>query len=312
MRYAWVVFAAGCGSSSSPPDPPLPDAPATTEIEELAQVGEPGALTVDATHVYFTHGADISRVAKSGGTVGAVAVAQRGPTSLDATTDRLCWVNSGTHAQDFLDGSVRCAPKTGGGDVQLATSYFPSALAIADGVAYWTEIDGQAVRRIALDGTQPQTIDDAPTSKVGIAIGTGYVAWTATGPDADVVAMDRASGAKTPLSTAEYSPNAVIVDGDDVYWVTRHAQSEEGAVRVARDLGTALDLAPGEYWPSQLVRAGDTLYWVSYDRIRAVAMAGGAPSTIVEGRGPIGGIASDGEYLYWAERDRGAIARKRL
>ena len=312
MRTAWLVLAVGCGSSSSEP-PPSPDAPPQSGIAELVRVAEPGTLTVDDTHVYFTHGAaSISRVAKAGGTIEAIAVAQRGPADLDATTDRLCWVNSGTHALDFQDGSVRCAPKTGGADTELAASYFASALAIADGAVYWTEIDGQAVRKIALDGTAPQTLDDAPTHKTEIAIGATHLAWTAGGAEADVVLMDRTTGTKTPISSAEYHAGAVVLDGDDVYWATQHALSEEGAIRVARDLGTPADLAPGESYPRELVRAGDTLYWTSVDRIRAAAMTGGTATTVVEGRGAIGGIASDGEYLYWAERDTGAIARMRL
>lgn len=303
MRAAWLLVAVGCGSPSSPEEPPS-DSTTTAEPELVVELDDPGVIAVDATHVYVTHGpGNISRIAKTGGALDAIATAQPGPTSLDVSTGRACWVNSGTHSLDFRDGSVRCA------DRELAAAWSPNALAIDGGVVFWTEVDGQQVRGIALDGSALRTLDDEPTSKIAIAVSATHVAWTASGDMADVVVMDRATRAKTTISTSEYAPGGIVLDGNDVYWVARHALSEDGAVRVARSFGAPVDLAPGEHWPSQLVHAGDRLYWLGHDRIRSVAAAGGAPATVVDGRGAIGGIAVDATHVYWTERDRGAVVR---
>ena len=314
MRTAWFVLAVGCGSSWTPPEEPTPDAAPST-IEDVVLVTAPGAIAVDEVHLFYTHGTthggtNLSRVPKPGGATTLLTSPARWPSSLDASTDQLCWVYSGTHAQDFLDGSVRCAPKSGGADVEISTAYFPSDLVVDGNTIYWTEIDGQSIRRIGMDGAGKQTLDMTPTHKREIAISADKLAWTASSDMADVVVMDRASGTKTPISSAEYSPGELIIDGNDIYWVVLRSLSGDGAIRVSRALGAPVDLAPNEEDPSQLVRIGDTLYWTSRsERIRAMSMTGGAATTIVEGRGKLGAIATDGTHLYWTEPDRGAIVR---
>ncbi len=310
-KVGLLAIAVGCGSSSSQ-EPPAPDAAVVAFEDVVTGLSEPRELAVDGSQLYVTHGGgEIARVAKTGGTISSIATGQRGPTSLDATTDRLCWVNSGTHAQDFLDGSVHCAPKTGGQDTQLADSFFPSGLAIDGTSIYWVEIDGHLVRTIGMDGTGAQTLDSSQTSKTAIAISGGTLAWTASGDGADVVILDRGTGATTTLSSSEYAPGALAISGTDVFWVVRHSLSDDGAIRVSRDRGAPVDLAPAEAAPSRLVLVDGTLYWTTPTAIRSIATTGGTARTIVDGRGSIGGLASDGEYLYWTEPDRGAIVRVR-
>ena len=312
MRRAWFVFAIGCGSSNAVPDASPPEIEGGVLAGEDVLVGvEAGYLAVDATHVYFTStGGGISRVVKTGGTLEPIASAQRGPTSLDASTNELCWVNSGTHAQDFLDGSIRCAPKTGG-DRMITGAYFPSALAIDGSTIYWTEIDGESVRSIGVDGSNAKTIDTSPTSKLGIALTPTTLVWIASGAEADVVAMNRTTGTKTPLSTAEYAPMGLALDGVDVYWLVRHSLSDDGALRVSRAGGAPSDIVADEYYPQSLVKANRSLYWASKGRIRAIALDGGTVTTLAD-RGSIAGLASDGEYLYWSEPARRAIVRLKL
>lgn len=312
MRHIGFVFALfGCGDSSTGPEPPGPDAPVELTTEHVVSVMDPGAIAVDATHVYFTHGSgSISRVAKAGGVIEPLVTDMRGPTSLDASTDRLCWVNTGTHAADFRDGSVRCIAKTGGVDQQLSTSYFPAGLAIDGTTIYWVEIDGQLVRQVATDGTSGATVDSSPTHKTSIAIDGSRLAWTATGAE-DVVVMERATGNKSIVSAQEFSADAVTFDGNDIFWVTRHNDFETGAIRVSRDGGAPTDLVGGEYGPVGLVLSKARLLWTSKQRLRAIATSGGAAQTIVSNRGTIIGVAGDDEYLYWAESENGAIVRMR-
>ena len=310
MRFVALLVAAGCEHTppNDPNDPPA-DAIAEETVEQIANgLDQPTALAVDSSHVYFAqHGGSIGRIPKAGGALTSVATGQAGPTSLDASTDRLCWVATGTHARDFTDGSVRCAAKSGGAEVELATSYFPSALAIDDAV-YWVEIDGQRVRRIELDGSSSSTLEAAPTSKTSIAVSPSYIAWTASGTEADVVRMNRADRTQMILSNNEYAASAVQIDGDAVYWITVPSLSDNGAIRRWQD-GQITDIVTDEYAPRYLIRSGGTFYWKSDGSIRR--FDGTTATTVVANRGTLGGLVSDGEYLYWSEPDTGAIFRHR-
>ncbi|MBA3396421.1 MAG: hypothetical protein H0T89_27570 [Deltaproteobacteria bacterium] len=317
LAVVLVLVLAGCGSSpgtSPAPDAASPDGPPSAAVEDVATgLTDPSTISLDAAHVYVVHDASqISRVAKTGGGIVQIATGQRGPSSLDATTDRLYWVNTGTHSMDFRDGSVRWSAKTGGADNELATSYFPAALAVDGDTVYWVEIDGQRVRQIGTSGTGAMTLDDSPTHKTSIAVTPTRIVWTASSDMADVVSMNRVSGDRTTLSTAEYSPGSAVVIGDDVYWVVRHALSDSGSIRVSRNGAAPVDIVSDEYYPAGLVADGSSLYWTSDGRIRTVALAGGAARSLVTERGAIGGLAIDAEHVYWSELDRDALVRARL
>jgi hypothetical protein len=320
MRRAVVAaVVVGCGSSPAvPPDAPPDAAPDAAAVPQLVLdpvatgIADPTVLALDASDVYFVHGGDsISRVAKAGGAVAPIASGQKGPGSLDATTENLVWVCAGTHANDFLDGSVRWLPKAGGTETELAAATLPSAVAVDLGgtTVFWVEVDGQRVRQIQLDGTDERTIDASATHKTSLAITPSRLAWTATGDSADVVTFDRPLVMAYTLSTVEYSPGSVVIDGDDVYWTERHPGSDLGAIRVARGGGLASDLVSDEYAPTALVRDDRHLYWASNGRIRRIARAGGTAVTISDGRGAIGALALDATHLYWTETTHGAIVR---
>jgi len=265
---------------------------------------------VDATHVYFgVAGSEIDRVALDGGTVERLATGQEGPASLDVTTDKLFWVDTGTHAADFRDGSVHWAPKTGGDHV-LATSYFPTALALDGPLLYWVEGDGERVVQISTDGAGEQTLDTSSSFKTSLAVTPSALIWTASSDLLDVIAMDRVTGTVTTISSEEYAATSIVVIGDDVFWVASHPLSDFGAIRVSRGGGPPMDLVSDEYYPESLVTDGDVLYWRSADgRIRRVAASGGTAETFVSGRDAYGGLAVDDQHVYWADFDRGAIMR---
>lgn len=308
MRHTWLLIAIGCGSSTRP-DADV-DAPPAARVGEDILVGvEAGALAVDATHVYFVQtGGLIGRVPKAGGAMTSIASGQHSASSLDVSSDQVCWVDGGTHVADFRDGSIHCATKTGGNDRTIVGAYMPSALAVDGTTIYWVEIDGESVRKIDTDGTNAATLDTSPTSKLGIALTPTTLVWIASGAEADVVAMNRTTGAKMPLSTAEYAPRALALDGDDVYWLVQHSLSDFGALRVSKAGAAPVDLVADEYYPYGLVKANGALYWTSEDRLRTIRLEGGSPSTLGE-QGKIGALATDGEYLYWSEPDRMAIVR---
>jgi len=335
MRYV-CLLAIGCGAApdatldAPPPDrvdagtiaPPRDCGPVTPNestagvIETvLADIDGPTGFTLDATHLYFVHGrGNIARIARTGGPIEPIASEQRSPGALDATTDRLCWANGGTHSADFVDGSIRCASKTGGNEVELSTAYMPGAMVIEGGTAFWVEIDGHAVRSIDLDGGNPRTLDTSYTHKTNLAVTPTKLAWAASGSEADVVAMDRGTSTVTPLTSSEYSPTGLVIDADDVFWAVQHdLSSRAGSLRVSRAGAAPTDLVASECAPSGLVRAGGSLYWTSWDRIRTTSTSGGTPVTLAVNQGlTIGGLVVDGDFLYWSELYRGTIVRMRL
>jgi hypothetical protein len=309
-----VLAAGGCGSSGDAPDAvandPI-DAPTGDGVEDLA-VGSfrPTDVAVDATDVYFaTSEGGVARVAKTGGAITTIAAEQRGPTSLDVTTEEVCWVTTGTHALDFRDGAVNCAAKSGGPVRVVTDSYFPVGLVVDDATAFWVELDGERVRRIGLDGTGGEILDASSNTKTSIALTPTQIVWTASGLDDDVVAMDRTTGETTTLSSAEYGADDVALADADVFWLARLPLSDDGALRASRGGAAPIDVVAGEYAPSSLVRAGDSLYWASQGRIRRVGLAGGDVTTLAADRDQIAGLAADDEYVYWAEFERGAIVR---
>jgi hypothetical protein len=292
----------------------VPDAGVTPLVIEDVATGvvDPTAIAIDGARVFFVHGAgELSRVAKAGGAVAPIATGQLGPGSLDATTEDLFWVNAGTHANDFLDGSVRWAAKAGGPDHELATSYLPGGLAVDVGslTVFWVEIDGHRVRALRTDGTGAVTIDETPTAKTSIAVTPSRLVWTASGPGDDVITLDRPTSVQRALSAVEYAPGWVNIAGDDVFWIERHPLSDAGAIRVSRGGLPPIDLVADEDAPSALVRDGNTLYWTSAGRIRSIGRAGGTAVTLATARGPIGGLAVDSTHLYWTETARGAVVR---
>jgi hypothetical protein len=336
VRVAWILLALGCGGGpaghsadaglgsadarldSFPlacgmAQAPVPAAglPAGTIEDLVTGVMWPGELAVDADHVYFAYDdpPTIARVPRAGGAVTSIASAQREVSSLDAASACVCWASTGTRSSEFLDGSIRCAPKAGGPDHELAAASFPRGIAVGGESLFWAEGDGQKIRAIGLDGTGAVIVDDGPTQKNDVAVSTQTLAWTASSVDmADVVAMDLVTREKVSLSSSEYAAGALVIAGRDVFWVAG-AFTGAGTVRVSRAGGEPHDLVVEAEAPRGLVLIGDELFWASSGEIRSISTAGGEPRTVASGRGWIGGLTTDGTLLYWSEIARGAIVR---
>lgn len=324
MRHGWfagvlgLVIACGGGSSTPPDSGPPADAPGVDAVtrptvDVLTGLDTPGGLAVDATHLFFTlAGGQVARAPLGGGAVDVLATSQRSPGCLTLIADDLYWVNTGTHAADFLDGSIRRSARSGGGDVELVTSYFPTDLAIDAGTStlYWSEGDGERIRAIKLDGTAQQTVDASNYFKTSIALTPTTLVWSQSGPGPDVVAMDRVSGTQTTLSSDEYAADSVVAIGDDVFWSSHYSLDGDGAIRVSRAGAPAVELIADEHYVLGLTTDGTTLYWSTSDgRIRRASPAGGSPETFIEERGQLGGVAFDATFIYWTEPERGAIVR---
>jgi hypothetical protein len=312
-----ALVLAGCGSSSGgapdgadpPPADAAVDGPVAPDGEDVwTGLASPLALAVDDTHLYVSLGGDtIVRRALGGGALETLATGRRYAGGLDVSTDRLYWIDHGTHAVDFLDGSVNAVAKTGGTTQQLAPAYMPTALVLEGHAVYWAEGDGERVQRVGIDGTGQVVVDQSPGFRTGLAIAPTSIYWaTSTG----VAAMDRATEEVAPIATGEYGVWSIEEIDGDLFWTAGLVGSEVGTVRVSRSGGAPVDLVADEYGLTGVVADGGYLYWTSGDEIRRIAAAGGTVETFAAGVPGATALAFDDTHVYWTDMDRGAVVRK--
>jgi hypothetical protein len=307
LAIALALASARCAGDAPPPG----DAAAAAGPELVVALEAVTALAVDDRAIAVADAAGrVRRVAPAGATAGPieeVASGQPGPCCLRLDDDALYWANVGSHAADFRDGGLFTADRDGGAPQQLAAPWLPSAVAVADGYVYWTDIDGGEVGRVARDGGATESLHRSDSSKTSVAVADGVLAWTAGGAEDDVVLHDLGTGARTVVSRDEYSPDAVVWLGGDLAWIERGPPGGERAGIRAWRGGAPVDLVLDEPGATDLVVHRGALYWLSAGRVRRLDPAGGAPSTLVEGRIAPRALTGHGERLYWAE-DAGVLA----
>jgi len=310
-----ALLLAACGDDGvTPPDASVtPDAAPVEGTVVVDGLGELGDIAVDSASIFVVRGAEVLRVSHDGNAVGVVASAQKSPCCLTASAGDVYWVNAGLHAADFLDGSVmRLAGAADSAVVAVADVYFPSDVAVDADAIYWVEIDGGGLRRADRDGSSPTEVFWSETSKTSLATTATHLVWTAGGPDQDVVARDRTSGAMTTVSGEEYSPTDLLAIDGDLYWIEQ-GMLGSGLDRIRRssDLGAPVDLAADEMQAADLVGDGARIYWITAGdgRVRMLDRPDGTASTFASGQGALGGLALHDGMLYWTDSARGAIVR---
>lgn len=269
----------------------------------------------------------------AGSTIGSVGTDGSSPTdhasgfanalAVDATT--IYFIN-GTGTE------IRSLPRTGGTHVLRATGSDIRDLVTDGTYVYW--IDGQSVYRMARTGGAPTLLGSAFYQDLESIYERGDRLWILTGgegPDFNtngVLYMSKAGGDINILrgTTAPGVWTDLALTDTHVYWtipengdVQRHGISGSGS-----GLTQALT---HEYRANALATDGSYLYWVQTSRVpdspypleRNIvkrmplgdvrgSICTTTPNTISE-TGAVHGMSEEGTWMYFAERDAGAIRR---
>jgi hypothetical protein len=98
-----------------------------------------------------------------------------------------------------------------------------------------------------------------------------------------------------PLAVGQYSVNALISDGNNVYWT-----SGEGFVRSVSTAGGAVaEVAQGLTFPVYIALDNDAVYWSDSGTIARAPKAGGATEMLFENEDGVGALQVDDTSLYW-------------
>jgi hypothetical protein len=224
---------------------------------------------------------------------------------LDATS--VYWVNSGTPANKYHDGSLMKMPLNGGSVTVLASNQdTPKGLAINATHVYWTTENRDAnrvgtIRSIPLDGGTVTVLASDQASPQTIALDNQSIYWTNAGTpttytDGSLVKMPIEGGPVTLLSTNQAKALGLALDAERVYWTT----SIGGAVRSMKlDGSDYLEHVTGQLSPQGLVVSGTDLFWseVGAGFLWTLSLASNdPPKTLVNNASFL--LAVDADFVY--------------
>jgi len=308
----------GCGLVCS-----VPCVSGECVIELAAAQQEPRAIAVDATNMYWTDtsGTVLGILSEpvTGGLITTLASATGGiglGIAIDGAS--IYWVNEGTSANAYADGSVLMTGKTGGAPITLASGQTaPSAIATDAANVYWINL-GSGISTASVmkggktPGGAPVTLASAQTA-AAIAVDATNVYWvnrgtSGTSGDGAVMSIPIGGAAMpTVLVPGLTGPAAIAVDAANVYWMTSAT-----LMKVPVGGGPPTTLATAGSSEGTIAVDGTNVYWTSYDGVSSsilkVAASGGAPVSIaIDQLNPFS-IAVDATSVYWTDVNGNSVA----
>ncbi len=150
------------------------------------------------------------------------------------------------------------------------------------------------------DAAAPVVLAEGQQAPCWIVVNGGQLFWTHTGSDGfgPLMTMPVQGGTPTEL-VARIPSSGFAVDAENVYW----ADSESLSIfRLPRSGGTPVSVASGS---GPVATDGSHVYFPSLgDIVRISVAGGGAPTTVVAGRGgSVREIALDSTHVVWLEPD---------
>lgn len=295
-------------------------------------LAHPTALSVTASGVYWIElgTLDASGASLGDGAVKVVPLAGGEPqaAALDLTAPRDLAVDEAgvvfiTSAGPAFDrGAVLAAtPETGEVFPLLEERRLPEGIARRAGSLLWTELWGDQVLEVATTGAGRDLAaqgEPAPrtaggplgTSPHRLAAAADVVCWTYQGTFAlgdGAVACQRDGEAPQVVASQQRTPIAIVIDVDAaglaaaVYWATLDGGTIARAAIGSGGFGPPEELFQGQPLPSGLALDGEYIYWTNRDAgtVMRAPRAGGAPEAVAEGQLRPGAIAVDAQALYW-------------
>jgi hypothetical protein len=191
-----------------------PDALATGEF--------PVAISVDASFVYWTNGANgtVMKLPLGGGTPTQIESAQPGPGALALDAANLHWRTS---------AGVMKSPLAGGTAAAL-TNTIGRGLAVDDQGIYWASLgtppdytDSTVMKLPLIGGTALPLAAGVIQNPGGFAMDAVNIAWATNAQiNAEILTMPVGGGPPTTLASGLDSPHWMGIDGANVYFTTYH------------------------------------------------------------------------------------------
>jgi hypothetical protein len=305
-----------------------------------ASGGNPFALAVDGTRVYWIDDEDsgsIQAAALRGGATQTLATGETGPcggpTGLAVDAQRLYWtklsaceVTQGSLAPISQPDVVEVDTLTldGGTSTVLASEMGQPENIVADATGvYWPTGIGRTVLHTATCCGTPSTLQSG-TIVWALAVSQGDLFWTtgectfSTGGAlvcrSAIVSSPIAGGASTTISSGQGPdrdvPHAIAVDANHVYWT----ETRSGLVFEAPALGgAAVQLASSQAEPYGIAVDTANVYWTnrgtsaagySDGTVMRVPIDGGTAATIASHQSQPSVIVSGAAGVYWTNWGR--------
>lgn len=204
--------------------------------------------------------------------------------------------------------------------IKISDTQFPEALAIADGIIYWTEAGmfaeptgfGRIAKKSILDDSVPTQTAVAGISEDTIPFVLAgdylYVAdkWT-------IRRVPRQGGNAEVVTVGFFTITTLAVDNEYVYWVDSDPMNIVRKAPLTGGDPIFLGVGTGGPHPHSLQLAGSNLYWVDHDtRIVTMPKTGGALTVLVNENDFISDMLIQGNRFYYALISSGLLKRLSL
>jgi len=198
----------------------------------------------------------------------------------------------------------------GGGtpvDLTGSTIYGVGGVALKGSTLYFTNdvrgMYGPGLYAVSIDGGTAQWLVDTAEFPNGIAADDTGVYWAQQGASLDYQPFAGDAGTIAILVPGEINARiAVALDASNVYLADPDGESVRA---VSKATGVVSMLAPSQVgvYGNIMSLAADTqyLYYSIDTAIMKVPIGGGIPTSVVSDQKQIGGIAVDGDALYWSD-----------
>ena len=283
-----------------------------------------GGTTITGGSTRATGGTTIT----GGSTFTTLASGLNSPSSLVVDATNVYFINGGTAANNYADGTLMKVPIAGGKTTTIASGQrSTTAIAGAGTNLYWTnwgtfvssssDYTLNTVMTVPLVGGTPVTLASGQNGPQGIAVDSTYVYWT--NASGTVMKMPVGGGTPVTLASGLDFPGSIAVDATSVYWVNGGTTGKPYGYTTLMKIpigggapttlasagliasGSSIAVDPTSvYWTINLFSANSGTETCTVGTVTKVSIDGGTPITLASGElCPSGQIAVDATAVYW-------------
>ncbi len=195
---------------------------------------QPALLALDSSYLYWPDFAQgtINRMVKAGGAIQVLSSGEVAPQGIAVDGGTVYWTNTGTPAQQNIDGAIRQLPLNSLKATTVASSqHAPQVIVVYDSELYWT--NAGSVETMSSNGSLVHYADGKLTvlasslpGPYGLAVDATGVYW-ASRWDGKIMRIPDGGSKPETLAADLPAPLFVATDATAVYWTN----SDDGSVR---------------------------------------------------------------------------------